>query len=660
MKRLTSCDADKSPTGASACTYGFRYLQSLVQTGSLTTKMEEKYPNEVVDKAVVDVDTGPRAETVLPRILLICAALLVSERAKWNDKRSSVDGGFGLTSEMISTAATLGGIKITPEETTVLLAHLSTLLSTLQRPSGDLRKLRLPNDVPPAFVFDPVPAVQRSTQVTPHFELSSMPDVCNLSFAVGDNCETVAFASLRELSELLKARKITSVDLTKMYLTRLKRYDPELHFVSTLTEERALFQAAEADREISAGRYRGPLHGIPWGAKDLFCVRGYKNFCGERSGKICQDNATVVERLDRAGAVLIAKLTMGAAFAGGDGSQNKTRNPWNTRQTSSGSSAGSASAVAAGCVAFALGTETMGSISLPSARCGCTGFRPTFGTVPRTGVMNVAWTLDKIGPLCRSAEDGAIVLAAICGEDGRDFSVKGVNFTWQAGLNWSNLRVGYVEKEFEIPPLRAEAEERERQLIDRSKYDLAYATRALTKIQQMGVKIVPISMPELPFEAIASLLEAEIAAQLEECPRSTVLPLDSRAVPDQFRLARFHSATDYIQAMRARTVAIAEMGRLFEQVDLIVTPSSRSQLVATNVTGHPAIIVPNGLRGLDAPKAIDEGDGADRNEGGPGTPVSLTFLGAHYEDAQLAAFAKAYQDATGFHRVRPAQFDVPF
>jgi Asp-tRNA(Asn)/Glu-tRNA(Gln) amidotransferase A subunit family amidase len=523
--------------------------------------------------------------------------------------------------------------------------------------------LKMLNSVAPAFVFDPVPGDMVLDTAKKPLQISAAPDVKTLagsvSAGVAGTSNTLGFASVRELAELVRTRKITSVELTKMYLARLKKYDPQLHFVITLTEDRAMDRAAAADKEIAAGRYKGPLHGIPWGGKDLLAVKGYRTTWGAggfEDQKFDYD-ATVVARLDDAGAILIAKLSMGALAQGDLWFGARTRNPWNKRQGSSGSSAGSASAVAAGCVGFALGTETLGSISSPSTRCGCTGLRPTFGLVPKTGAMALSWTMDKIGPICRAVEDCALVLSAIYGQDGHDLSVQPAAFNWDANFNWKTLRVGYIKSAFDLPTLPAGASEGQKRNFERRIYDAKYATTALDELRNMGVKLIPVEIPDFPFGAIVPVLEAEGAAAFDDLTRSRrdklltgQLPFDW---PNQFRIARFYSAVDYIQAMRARTLAIAAMEKLFAQIDVIVTPSQGIQLQATNLTGHPAVIVPNGIRGDGAPKSENDEDGALANAGGPGTPVSLTFLGALYSDARLAAFAKAYQDATGFQLQHP-------
>ena len=565
---------------------------------------------------------------------------------------------------MIDAAAAIAGITLTDEQKSMMLSDLNSQRETVTA----IRELHLPNSVAPAFLFDPVPPGVVLDTVKRPIKISAATHVVFERRApAGDlaSLEGLAFLPVRNLAELLKARRITSTELTKMYLARLKRLDPTLHCVINLTEERALKQAAAADAEIAEGKYRGPLHGIPWGAKDLLAVKGYPTTWG--AGGFEQqhfdEDAEVVKRLDAAGAVLIAKLSMGALAQGdlwGDKIHGaRTRNPWNPRQGSSGSSAGAASATSAGCVGFAIGTETLGSISSPSTRCGVTGLRPTFGLVPRTGAMALSWTMDKIGPICRSIEDCTLVLSAIYGPDGRDLSVQHAAFNWDAGFDWKKLRIGYLKSAFDpdSDPLPAKPTDAQKAGYERRAYDANYLAAALTALRRMGVALIPIEMPKFPFGAITPVLEAEAAAAFDDLTRSGRDALLAGQLefdwPNQFRVARFYSAVDYIQGMRARTLAITEMAKLFEEVDIIVTPSQGIQLVATNLTGHPAVIVPNGLRGDDAPKPVSDQDGSLQNVGGPGTPVSLTFLGALYSDARLAAFARAYQDATGFHRLRP-------
>ena len=585
----------------------------------------------------------------MPGVLFGMAAQAQSSAAPGADAHEMAK----ITPEMIDAAAVIAGVSLTAEQKTMMLEGL-----TKQRDSvAVIRTMKIPNSVAPAFVFDPVPGgMVLATERRP-MRMSAAPAVAALA---STGSEDLAFASVRELAELVKTRKVTSVALTKMYLERLKKYDPRLHFVITLTEERAFASAQAADKEIAAGKYRGPLHGIPWGAKDLLAVKGYPTTWGA-GGFEAQSfdyDATVVERLDAAGAVLVAKMSMGALASGPIWFGGMTRSPWNTKQPSGGSSAGSASAVGAGCLGFAIGTETLGSISSPSTRCGATGLRPTFGFVPRTGAMALTWTMDKIGPICRSVEDCALVMSAIYGPDGKDRSVQDAAFNWDAEFDWKNLRVGYLKNEFDAPTAPAKATENEKRGFERRAYDARFGASALATLSKMGVKLAPMTMPSgYHFGDITPVLEAEAAAAFDELTRSgrdaLLTEQGPQEWPNVFRVARFYSAVDYIQAQRARTLAMEAMEKMFADVDVIVTPSNGAQLSATNLTGHPAVIVPNGVRGEDAPLPDHTGDGHPENVGGPGTPVSLTFLGGLYSDARLAAFARAYQETTGFRRLRP-------
>ncbi len=582
-----------------------------------------------------------------------------------------------ITLEMLDQACALAGVgPFSEEQKRMMLDGLNE-----QRASYEpIRALKMANSVAPAFVFHPQPAAKavhaedcNTTTCSSH---NSDFGPSDRMLAAPARIEELAFATVAELSELMQARKITSLALTEMYLERLKKYDLPLHFVITLTEERALAQAKKADEEIAAGHYRGPLHGIPWGAKDLLAVKGYPTTWGAGGfeHQVIDEDATVVQRLDAAGAVLVAKLTLGALAMGDKWFGGQTRNPWNPKQGSSGSSAGPASAVAAGCVAFAIGSETLGSISSPSTRCGVTGLRPTFGFVPRTGAMALSWTMDKLGPIARSAEDCALVLEAIHGPDGKDTSVAQASFRWDPGMDVGRLKIGYLKSEFDpAPPMKlreavpnetleekkGREEHNRRMQIARARrdYDRRYETAALDKLRAMGAKLVPVELPKLPYDAMVPLLTAEAAAAFDEL---TMTGRDKRLTeqgpgdwPNDFRVARLYPAVEYVQANRARTLAIQQISALFEQVDIIVTPTTGTQLVATNLTGHPALIVPNGLRGDDAPKppALDDGESDDI--GGPGTPVSLTFLAGHYEDAKLASYGNFYQQNTDFLKAHP-------
>jgi len=583
-----------------------------------------------------------------------------------------------ITAEMIDQAAVLAGVgPFTAEEKQMMIDGLVDQNESCKA----IRKLNLPNSVAPAFVFHPLPARapgdSNCEQLPPvdggtNIEIVDQGD--NRTLSAPARVEDLAFATIPELASLLRTRKITSLALTRMYIDRLKRYDSHLHFIINLTEERALTQANVADEEIAAGRYRGPLHGIPWGAKDLLAVKGYPTTWGAGGfeHQVIDEDATVVQRLDLAGAVLVAKLTLGALAMGDVWFGGRTRNPWNPEQGSSGSSAGPASAVSAGCVGFAIGSETLGSISSPSTRCGVTGLRPTFGFVPRTGAMALSWTMDKLGPIARSVEDCRLVLGAIVGPDGKDTSVVPAPFEWNG--DWHTLRIGYLKSEFEpIAPFKPresppgettqQKAEREKREIEsrashmRRAYDQRYDKAALEQLRTMGVNLIPVELPKLPYGAMTPLLTAEAAAAFDELTltgRDKLLTAQGpEDWPNAFRVSRFYPAVEYIQANRARTLAVEQVSVLFKNVDVIVAPTAGVQLVATNLTGHPALIVPNGLRGDDAPRPpkIDNGDSDDI--GGPGTPVSLTFLAGHYQDAKLAAFGKTYQDATGFQKLHP-------
>ena len=574
-----------------------------------------------------------------------------------------------ITAELIDAAARIADVPIAEDQKQMLLEGLNEQVAGYAK----IEQLKMANSVAPALVFDPVLPGRKLPAAKVPMRMS-MPTPFIRTYVPKD-LESVAFHTVRELAEQVRTRRISSVSLTEMYIRRLKRYDPLLHFVITLTEDRALAQAKEADREIAAGKYRGPLHGLPWGAKDLLAVRGYPTTWGAGGfeKQTFDEDAEVVKRLDRAGAVLVAKTTLGALAQGDKWFGGRTRNPWNPKQGSSGSSAGSASATAAGCVAFSIGSETLGSISSPSTRCGCTGMRPTFGRVPRTGAMALSWSMDKLGPICRAVEDCALVFDAIHGPDGHDRTVREAAFHWDAQLDWRALRAGYLKKDFETPPQAApetaeEAaktpeEQKKREAADarrvlakaRWEYDRKYAQAALETLRSMGVKLKEVELPEFPYDAMVPLLEAEAAAAFDDLTRSGRDKLLTEQGPDdwpnQFRVARFYPAVEYIQANRARMLAIEAWDKVFREVDVIVAPSGGSQLVATNMTGHPALILPNGLRGEDAPKPRT--DDPDRNMGGPGTMTSLTFLGDLYAEAKLLAFARAYQEATGFHRLHP-------
>jgi Asp-tRNA(Asn)/Glu-tRNA(Gln) amidotransferase A subunit family amidase len=540
-----------------------------------------------------------------------------------------VSAGEEITATTIASAEEVAGIHFDDAERTMMLDGLKAQEQRIEA----LHKISLANSVAPAIIFDPVPP----WRTPPAEHKKPMVRSRVAARAVPANLEELAFLPVTELSDLVRRRKVTSLQLTEMYLARLRRYDPVLKCVITLTEDRALAQARAADAEIARGKYRGPLHGIPWGAKDLLAVKGYKTTwgAGPYKNQTIDQDATVVQRLDAAGAVLIAKLTLGELAQGDIWFGGTTKNPWKVDQGSSGSSAGPASATAAGLIGFGIGSETLGSISSPSTRCGVTGLRPTFGRVPKTGAMALSWSMDKLGPLCRSAEDCALVLDAIYGPDGKDASVIAASFNWDASLKPSRLRVGYFKSAFDLPV--TDPKDEKRTLHPTKKFDDA----ALAVLRGMGVNLISVEVPDVQYDAMRIILTAEAAASFDELTRSN---RDNEMVqqgkfdwPNTFRTSRFIPAVDYVNANRVRSTAIKAWDELMQKVDVIVTPTGAanlSQLVATNLTGHPAVILPNGFR--------DDG-----------TPVSITFLGGLFEEAKLLAVANAYQKATGFHLVHP-------
>ncbi len=566
-----------------------------------------------------------------------------------------------ITPEMLDAAAAIAGITLTTAQRTMMLDGVKQNRAGLQA----IRDLHMPNSVAPAVVFDPRPGGVLLPVGTPLKRVAMKYSRVESDFV--SNEEKLAFATVPQLGALLRSKKITAVELVKFYRKRIDRLNPKLMLEITATTERAMTQAAALDRELAAGKDRGPLHGIPWGAKDLLSVKGYPTTWGANTmeAQSFDEDATVVQRLDAAGAVLVSKLTLGALAQNDVWFGGKTRNPWNTKQGSSGSSAGPASAVSAGCVAFAIGSETLGSISSPSTRCGVTGYRPTYGFVPRTGAMALSWSMDKLGPICHSVEDAALVMQAIHGPDGKDLPVRPAGFAWDAAFDTKTLRVGYLEAAFAEPVMRAggaddspEAAANRARAFERMKYDHKYDVAALGVLRGMGVKLIPVKLPEFPYGSVTPVLQVEAAAAFDEflrTGRDTKMNVQTPGDwPNTFHVARMYSGVDYVQAMRARSLLIEKMAVMFADVDVIVTPTSGgAQLTATNLSGHPAVIVPNGLRGDDAPAPADTSDGGRQNTGGPGTPVSLTFLGRLYEDAKLLAFANVYQQHTSFHTLHP-------
>ncbi len=521
-----------------------------------------------------------------------------------------------VTKETLHQALELIGLEFTPEQEAMMLPSVNRNLASY----GELRKIAVPLDTEPAIRFDPrLPGVTYPGGPS-QFRLSreaSAPKKRSWK-----SLEDLAFLPVTELAPLMRSRQVSPVDLTKMYLERLKRYSPKLNCVITLTEELALEQARRADGEIRAGRYRGPLHGIPWGAKDLFATKGIPTTWGAEpySKQVFEYDAAVVERLERAGAVLLAKLSMGALAQGGLWFGGMTKTPWNLERTSSGSSAGSASATAAGLVGFAMGTETLGSIVSPSVACGVTGLRPTYGRVSRYGAMALSWTMDKIGPICRSVEDCALVFRAVLGRDGRDESVIDAPFHWAPDAPLSGLRVGYLKTEFDNP--RGDA---------KPVYD-----QALDSLRKLGVRLEPVSLPELPAGPLRTILVAEAAAAFDDLTRdggvNQLRGQEPNDWPNTFRTSRLIPAVEYIRAQRARTLLMRQMHELMSKWDVIVCLPGAS-LTVTNLTGHPQVVVPCGFV-------------KDR-------PYGLLFTGRLFEEGLPMRLALAFERATEWHNMHP-------
>ena len=512
-----------------------------------------------------------------------------------------------VTPEIIERSEWIAGIKLTEEDR-------KTVADAVQRDQEKfeaLRKVELKNSVPPALSFFAAPP-QEATAKIDRQKIQPLASKEAVERPASD--EDLAFLPVTKLAALLKAKKVSSTELTKLYLARLKKYDPLLKCVVTLTEELALQQARKADEEIAAGKHRGPLHGIPWGAKDIMAVPGYKTTwgAGHYQDQSLEVTATVVRLLEEAGAVLVAKLTVGALALGDEWFGGMTRNPWNPDEGSSGSSAGSTSAVVAGLVGFALGSETLGSIVSPCRRCSVSGLRPTFGRVSRFGCMTLAWSMDKIGPIARSLEDCALIFGAIHGSDPNDVTAVDRAFVWPPQDEVGSLKVGYFE----------EAERR------------AGEKRAIDVLKKLGVTLVPIKLPQkYPVGPLTLILNTESAAAFDDLTRAGVRDGIGKW-GTTFRKGQFVPAIEYLRACRVRTLVMQEMAEVMAGIDAYV---GGDDLTLTNFTGHPTVVVPDG----------------ERPESASGQPGTITFTGALFDESKLLALAHAYQQASGAHLKRP-------
>jgi Asp-tRNA(Asn)/Glu-tRNA(Gln) amidotransferase A subunit family amidase len=550
--------------------------------------------------------TATATATTRRAILKGLAALGVGSATFRRALASQASQAGAITPEMIKQAEWIAGLELTDKERKDTADAFRRTLSSIEA----IRKVPVGYEVPPALLFDPAPGLKPAEGVRRNQAAATESNAPKRP----DSEEALAFLPVTELSSLIRSRQITSTDLTKLYLARLKRFDPLLLCVVTLTEDLALKQASKADAEIAAGLYRGPLHGIPWGAKDLIAYPGYPTTWGAKPFKdrTIDEKATVALRLEEAGAVMLGKMTLGALAMGDQWQGGQTRTPWDPRRGSSGSSAGSASAVAAGLVGFAIGSETLGSIVSPCRACGASGLRPTFGRVSRFGCMALSWSMDKLGPIARSLEDCALVLDAIHGSDGLDGTAVDHPFPWPSPKPIRGLKVGYVKQNNRPDEDRDE----------------------LKVLKGLGVELVPIEMPrDIPAGALSIMLSVEAATAFDELTRNHITE-GLNEWPVSFREKQFVPAVEYLRAARVRTLLMRSMAKLMETVDLYV---GGNDLTITNLTGHPTAVLPHGFR---------EMEGRQR-------PGSITFTGRLYDETTLLSVAVAFQEAVGDHLKRP-------
>ncbi|WP_462267517.1 amidase [Mucilaginibacter sp.] len=521
-----------------------------------------------------------------------------------------------ITAGMVQEAEKIIGLNFTAAQADSMLNNLNQYNNSYTA----LQKLNMPNSVVPALNFNPVPVGFAYPDTKSGFKLSRAEKL-----KLPANRNELAYYTITQLAELIRTKQISSVELTKFFIARLKQYQPKLLNVITITEAHALQKAGEADADIKAGRYKGVLHGIPFGAKDLLAQKEYNTTFGAvpyKNQKLDVD-ATVITKLENAGAILIAKTTLGELAQGDVWFGGKTKNPWDITRGSSGSSAGSASAVSAGCVPFAIGSETLGSIVSPSTECGDTGLRPSFGRVSKYCAMALSWSMDKLGPITRSVEDDAIVFNAIQGTDPQDLSTIAAPFNYDGTIkSLKGYKIGYLATDF-------------KQKSDTHTSD----SLTLVKLRALGAELVPIEYPKFPIGALRIILNAEAGAAFQELlldHREDQMVLQNKSAwPNTFRSAQFIPAAEYIQANRARTMLIQQWYEKLKGLDLYITPTWTSNLVLTNLTGNPCVVLPNGFNAK-------------------GNPISITFMGQLFGEGKLLQAAKVYQDATDFHKKHPA------
>jgi Asp-tRNA(Asn)/Glu-tRNA(Gln) amidotransferase A subunit family amidase len=525
-----------------------------------------------------------------------------------------------LTINDIPAAERVAGLQFKPAERDSLFADVKNTMKEFNK----MRQYPLDNNVPLSTWQTPVlPGMKFNTKQNP--VTWNIP----ANTLLPENKNELAFYSILQLASLIKSKKISSVELTRFFIERLKKFGDTLHCVISITEDIAMQQAAQADKEIAIGKYRGPLHGIPYGLKDLFAVKGTKTTWGAApyQNQTIDEDAYVYTKLKEAGAVLIAKFTLGALAMGDYWYGGRTRNPWNLKRGSSGSSAGSTAATVAGLVPFAIGTETWGSIISPSTNCGATGLRPTFGSISRSGAMALSYSLDKAGPICRSAEDAAVVFNYIHGTDGKDQAAVNMPFNYTGKVDVSKLKIAYAKQYFN------------------ARDTLGNELKVLDVYRKLGAKLIAVDFPDsgvYRFDIMSIIISAECAAQFDDFTRSELDDMMTRQGkndwPNQFRSARFIPAVEYINAYRHRYLLMQQVNAVLSRYDVFICPTyGGNQVAITNLTGHPALCFPTGF---------------NKNK----LPTNITLIGKLYSEAALLAFAKAFQDATGFEEEHPEMF----
>ncbi|QGZ41909.1 Asp-tRNA(Asn)/Glu-tRNA(Gln) amidotransferase A subunit family amidase [Pseudoduganella flava] len=551
--------------------------------------------------------------------------------------------GPAITSATFAEAEKLMQVKLTPAQRAMAAEAWPTSLAGLMKRRTAANKMPLGEDVAPMSRFDPVLPDTKAGPARARF-VRGAADPGPLPASDDD----IAYASVARLSRWIEARQLTSERLTNIYIARCRRFDPRLLAVITLLPERALEQARQADREIAAGHYRGPLHGIPYGVKDLLDTAGIATTWGAEplKDRVPVTDAAVIARLHEAGAVLLAKLSLGALAMNDIWFGGQTRNPWLPEEGASGSSAGPGAAMAAALVAFTIGSETGGSIVSPSTRCGVTGLRPTYGRVPRTGAMTLCWSLDKLGPMTRSVEDAMLVLRAIAGPDAGDTASVRAPLDFNAGASARGLKIGYLPEWLREAPATD---------VDRAALELA---------KKAGMKPVPVALPDWPYMSLNTILFAEAAAAFEDWTRDGRMDLLSEQTPDAWpnllREARFLSAVDFVQADRMRRLVAERMAAIFRQVDVLLVPSLRDEMIViSNNTGHPSLTLRTGFVHVSEARS----DWAPH----PSRPVpkfaqprrvphGVTLIGRLFDEGTLARAGMALERLAGVAQERPPGF----